>query len=162
MLDARTKEINSISFANNIANLTDLACLQLFHFNRDNIMRIVPLVGWPSEMTRTAMNGYRVDPFMATCIFLLLMATLDRWYNLKLLFDKHAPHLSEIFRESLQNFMHTSGDLVTSPIPGAFFEQYAQRYVSAVNEKNGCMYNTVAFIDGTVIGVARPGGPYVM
>lgn len=58
--------------------------------------------------------------------------------------------------------MHTSGDLVTSPISGAFFEQHLQRYPSGMFAKNGCMDNTVAFMDGTVIEVARPSVPYVV
>lgn len=102
-------------------------------------MRIVPLVDWPSDKTGTTTNSYRIDPLMATCIVLRRMATPDRWCGQQVLFGNKAPHFGEIFRESLQKFMHTSGDVVTPPIPGAFFRQHAQRYASADYEKKGCM-----------------------
>ena len=60
------------------------------------------------------------------------MAKAERWCDLDILFGKHAPQLSEIFREALQSFMEKSGDLITSPIPGEFFEQHTQRLASAV------------------------------
>lgn len=162
LLDARTKEINDTSFAFNFGNLTDLACVQLFRFKRDAILLIVSLVGWPVQKTRTTMNGYKADPLMATCIVLRRMATADRWCDLELLFGKHAPQLSELCREALKTFMDKSGDLVTAPIPSSFMAHHAQRYASAVFMKNSCMEHTVGFIDGTVIGVARPGGSYMM
>lgn len=108
------------------------------------------------------MKGYQIDPLMATCIVLRRMATAYIWCDLNNFLGKHGFRLSDIFCESLQKLMDTGGGLVTSPIPGAFFAQHAPRYALAAYEKNGCMDNTAAFIDGTVIGVARPGGLYVM
>lgn len=99
---------------------------------------------------------------MAKCIVIRRIETSNKRYNLKLLYGKHVPNIGAIFHECLQKFVHKSGDLVMLRIFGAFFEQHTQRYAFAVYKTNACMNNTVAFIDGTVVGVVRHGGPYVM
>ena len=64
--------------------------------------------------------------------------------------------------EALHTFIERSGGFVTSAIPGAFFSHNDQWYSSAVFNKNGYLENMVTFINGTLIGVARPDSAYFM
>lgn len=162
LLDARSREIRMSSFSANFHSLTDMGCVQLFRFRRTDIMRLVPIIAWPPTQRRTRYNGYATDPLMATCIVLRRLATPARWCDLELLFGKHGPQLSIIFREALGIFMRENGNLLDSAIPATFMSDRASRYASSILTRNGCLNNVVAFIDGTVIGVARPGGNFVM
>lgn len=55
------------------------------------------------------------------------------------------------------NFVHAYRKLNALLISNNVFEQRAQFYVFTVFKKNARMYNTVVFVDGTVIGVAQSG-----
>lgn len=47
--------------------------------------------------------------------------------------------------------------LLTVDMSASFLEQRAAIYAQAVHAKSSALANCVGFIDGTVIGIARPG-----
>lgn len=124
LLIAHTKKINTICFETSFATMTDLAWMQLYSYNRKSIMFIVPFVGCLSKRTCATMTAHQINLLIAAYIFLRRMATVNRWFDLRHLFEKHASHLSEIFCKILRIFMYTSGDLFKSPIPETFFAQH--------------------------------------
>lgn len=157
-LSLMSLEISTTQFSYKFELLSDLGCTQLFRFCRKDVMRMIPVMAWPEEKRKTSMNGYSVNPLLATCVVLRRLTTPDRWCDLECLFGKFSSQLAEIFRDGLNHFVRARSNLLTSVIPKAFIAGRSQAYASAVFEKSGCMDNCVAFIDGTVIGISRPGG----
>lgn len=160
-LDASKREIKIISFTNNVLNLTDFTCEQLFCVSRHNTIRAVPLVRWLSTKTRTTMSGHQINPLLATCIVLRWMAISNRLCDLKRFFGKHA-HLSKIYFESLRQLTYTCRDAVKSPNTSALIAHHEHSYTFALYEKNGYMDDSVVFNKRMMISLARPGCPYVM
>lgn len=154
----RSNEISNSSFDFNLSMMTDRSCLELFRFNHANLNKIVPLLAWPEAKRRTTRNAYRTTPTIAACVLLRRLATPARWVDLEVLFGKFAAQLAEIFREALQLFLSAQGELLTGDIPQGFFSTNAERYSQRVYGKCLALENVVAFIDGTVLGIARPGG----
>jgi hypothetical protein len=72
-------------------------------------------------------------------------------------FGKHQSQLSEILWEGLEHFVEHRGKLITGDISSALIDIRAPEYANSVFEKVGALPNCVGFIDGTVIGVSRPG-----
>ena len=77
---------------------------------------------------------------------------------MEIMFGKYAAQLSEIFWESLEHFMKRRECLLSSVgLIGHYMSPRARIYANAIREKGGALRNCVGFIDGTVIGIARPG-----
>eukprot|EP00171_Calliarthron_tuberculosum_P001528 IDg1528t1 len=85
------------------------------------------------------------------------MSTPFRWCDMEILFGKRASHLSEIFWEGIEHFMETRQHLITGTINISHIQIHAERYAKAMHDKSNALANCIGFIDGTVIGVARPG-----
>jgi hypothetical protein len=72
-------------------------------------------------------------------------------------FGKHASQLSEIFWEALERFLEMRQHLITGDMHRGFMEARVGFYATAIARKGNALQNCVGFIDGTVIGIARPG-----
>jgi nuclease HARBI1 len=59
--------------------------------------------------------------------------------------------------KGLEHFVEHRGKLITGYISSALIDIRASEYANAVLEKVGALPNCVGFIDGTVIGISRPG-----
>lgn len=158
-MSLRSNEISQSTFIYQFEQLSDLGCVQLFRFCRRDFNRLVAHIGWPAYRTKTKRNGYRVDPFLATGVLLRRLATPDRWCDLELLFGKFSAQLAEIFREVLQCFVQRHDQLITAPMNHSFMSSRVPVYAQAIHSKIGCLRNCIGYIDGTVIRIARPGGP---
>lgn len=55
--------------------------------------------------------------------------------------------------------MQMSGDLLTVAMPAEFMNKLINDFATCIFEKSSCMDNCVGFFDGTVICIARLGGP---
>ena len=121
-------------------------------------MRLVAVMGWPSSRTCTRRNRYSCNPLIATCVILRRLAAPARWSDLEELFGKHASQLSEIFWEGLECLLNAREHLLTGPICPNFMGTRLAGYANAINRISNTLPNCVGFIDGTVIGIARPKG----
>ena len=98
-----------------------------------------------------------VTAFPATCILLRRMASPFRWRDVEEMFGKSASHLSEIFWEMLEAFLETHEHLIVSPLNASYLQAKLLYFADCIFRKRNALSNCVAFIDGTVIGVSRPG-----
>eukprot|EP00171_Calliarthron_tuberculosum_P009482 IDg9482t1 len=115
-------------------------------------------LSWPSEQTHTTLNRYSVSPISSTCIFLRRLCTPSRWRDMELFFGKHASHLSETFWEAIEHLMEARSHLVTGEISVEYIHHQAARFAPSIKDKSSGLENCIGFIDGTVIGIARPSG----
>jgi nuclease HARBI1 len=86
-----------------------------------------------------------------------VLLQLEGGKTVRAIFGKHQSQLSEIFWEGLEHFVKHRGKLITGDISSALIDIRASEYANAVFEKVGALPNCVGFIDGTVIGISRPG-----
>jgi hypothetical protein len=152
----RSLQIASTSFNFNIFG--DADSLKLFRFETKHVVEISRLLGWPLNRTHTTRNRYDTCPIMSTCIVLRPLQTPTRWYDMEILFGKHASHLSEIFLEALEEFLDKRSQCILS-LSTALLSLRSSRYADAVREKGGphALPHCVGFIDGTVVRISRPG-----
>jgi nuclease HARBI1 len=152
----RTIHIASTSF--NFNAFGDADSVKLFRFESKHVGEISSLLGWPLNRTHTTRNRYATCPMLSTCVVLRRLQTPARWYDMERLFGKHASHLSEIFLEALEEFIDKRSECILS-LSSAQVSMRASRYADAVRKKGGAnaLSNCVGFIDGTVIGISRPG-----
>eukprot|EP00171_Calliarthron_tuberculosum_P005259 IDg5259t1 len=127
----RSPLVSTSSFDFNFNAFSEGESLHQFRFRKEDVLRMCEAVAWPSSRTHTERNRYSVSPLLATCVLLRRLASPTRWRDVEVMFGKPAEHLSEIFWEALERFMDVR-DL----------------------SHGEC----VGFIDGTVIGIARPSG----
>ena len=73
------------------------------------------------------------------------------------MFGKSASHFSELFWEMLEVFLETHEHLIISPLNASYLQVKLPYFADCVFQKSNALSNCVAFIDGTVIGVSRPG-----
>ena len=79
-----------------------------------------------------------------------------------IVFGKHVPQLSEIFWEGVEEVMSKRGHFITASISNpSFLENRLELYANSIFEKGGALKSCVGFIDGTVIGIARPSPTYM-
>jgi len=152
----RSKVISTTSFTYTFNQLTDQAWLSLLHFNRADLLRMVPVLS--ISTAHTDRNRYAVTPLLSACVVLRRMAIPFRWQDLELLFGRYAPQLSEIFWEGMDGFLPERYGLLMGSLDGAFWRDRFALYADAVKDKSEALGNVVGFIDGTVIAVTRPGG----
>jgi nuclease HARBI1 len=84
------------------------------------------------------------------------LSTPWRWSDLERLFGKLSSQLSEIFWEGIENFLAIRANLITGEPHRGLLADNASRYAQAVQSKSYERDNCIGFIDGTVIGIARP------
>lgn len=77
--------------------------------------------------------------------------------DMELLFGHHTSQLSEIFWEGVEQFMSTRAHLLTGEIYPSFITSHAASYDEAIRYNSGAIHNCIGFLDGTFIGIARPG-----
>lgn len=58
----------------------------------------------------------------------------------------------------MDKFVAARGHLLLSPVPQAYMQDREMRFSKAINDKGAALDNCIGFIDGTVVGVARPKG----
>ena len=72
-------------------------------------------------------------------------------------FGKHISHLSEILWEDLEGIWSSFRHLVSVSFSSASMLTRAPALAAAVYKMTQCLDNCIGFLDGTVLGVARPG-----
>lgn len=65
--------------------------------------------------------------------------------------------LSDIFWQGLEAFLSERKHIILADMNPDFMVRRLYLYDDAVAKKSGALNNCVGFIDGTVIGIARPG-----
>lgn len=155
---ARRNRISATSFLFNFNAYSDADCLFYFRFRNTDICRLVVALAWPEGQTKTDRNRYAVSPIIATCIMLRRLASPARWRDLEAMFGKHASQLSEIFWEGIEHFVAARGHLLSACLTTALLGPRLEEFAKAVYDKSGCLENCIGFIDGTVLGIARPSG----
>lgn len=154
----RNKRISELDFSFNFNAFTNLDCLHHFRFEKRHVSDLVSVMGWPPTKLRTTRNRYRVTPILATCTVLRRLSAPARWRDLEELFGKHGPQLSEIFWEAVEFFLDARKHLVTAAISQQFIAERAELYSQCIHDKGKALTNCIGFIDGTVLGIARPSG----
>ena len=154
----RSNRLSTAQFSFNFNVFSDAECLSLFRFAKRDISRVTIALAWPENQNHTKKNRYAVTPLLTTCIVLRRLSSPSRWTDMEIMFGKYAAQLSEIFWESLEHFMKRRECLLSSvSLIGHYMSARARIYANAIREKGGALRNCVGFIDGTVIGIARPG-----
>lgn len=154
----KREEMLAVNFTFNFNSFLDLDCLVKFRFTKRDIIRLLPVFSWPETQTHTRRNRYSVTPILVCCIILRRLATPTRWVDCERMFGKWKSHLSEIFWEGIECLVKERMHLITSSIDKDFMAQNAQKYSDAIFEKSAGLTRMVGFIDGTVLGIARPKG----
>lgn len=60
LLQVRSREIRRTNFHDNLTDFSDIACFQLFLFQRNDIIRENCAVSWPEDRRKTTRNCYQV------------------------------------------------------------------------------------------------------
>ena len=97
----KANRISLSDFSFNFNGLTQLDCLRMFRFEKDDLYKMVDCVGWPWTINTTKRNRYACDPVLVTCIIMRRISSPSRWSDLEILFGRHASQLSESFWEGL-------------------------------------------------------------
>lgn len=145
-------------FERNLAIMTEQACMEFLRFNHVNFKQVVPLIGLPEGRIRTSYNWYATAATIDSCVVLARLARPVKWGGMEMLFGKFSPQLADIFIEALHHFIDKRGALLASPIPKKFFAGIGKRYTQIFYNKCMALDNVTSFIDGNVIGIARPDG----
>jgi nuclease HARBI1 len=153
----RSKCVSTSDFSFNFNCFSDSDCLSLFRFRKSDVLRMVKAIAWPEYRIGSTRNRYSVTPLLDSCILLRRLASPCRWRDLDLLFGKHASQLSEIFWECIENFLSLREHLITGDLHIGFLAANASRYAHAIRTKSNRLGNGIGFIDGTVLGISRPG-----
>ena len=77
-------------------------------------------------------------------------------------FGKYGSQLSEIFWESIEHLLKTRVEFITGNICSQYLQSQAARFAEAIRDKSKGLENCIGFIDGTVIGIARPSGLWTL
>ena len=104
---ARNNRISLTNFSFNFNGYGDYDCMLHFRFIESDVVRMMAAVARPVGKTCTSRNRHRTTPILTTCIVLLRLAFPARWMNLKLMFGKRHPRLSEIYREAPETMWQT-------------------------------------------------------
>ena len=63
-----------------------------------------------------------------------------------------------MFWEAIEHFWNAQKHLVTEDISQQFIAERAELYANCIHQKGKALSNCIGFIDGTVLGIARPSG----
>ena len=74
----RRRRISSSAFNFNFNGLTDGDALVHFRFRKQDIIRMIDAVAWPSDKRATTRNRFSVTPLLATCDILRRLASPAR------------------------------------------------------------------------------------
>jgi hypothetical protein len=153
----RSKRALIFDFSFNFSCFTDSDCLSLFRFRKSDVLRMVTAILWPEYRISSTLNRYSVTPLLASCILLRRLASPCLWRDLEFLYGKHASQLSEILWECIENFLPVREHLITGDLHIAYLAANSSRYAHAVFTKSNGLGTRIGFIDGTVLGISRPG-----
>lgn len=144
------------SWVDVVYNMTDLQFLSSFRIRKEDLDTVVKAIAWPATKTRTTRNEYSTSPHLSTLILLRRLASPCRWMDVVLLFKKHPSHMSEIFWEGMQHFLRARKHLLYSDLHRAYISAKAELFSGAIQEKCSVLSHCLGFMDGTVLGIARP------
>jgi DDE superfamily endonuclease len=154
---ARMKVLSSTL---NLNSISDLQCLQRYHFTRKDVRFLADCIPWGKRLDheglmRTSQKRCLVDPVEATAIMLRGRATASRCVDEESEFGKHRSVLSEIFYHALELFYSEFGSALEKWSENLVTLR-ARAYKKCVENKRSPLDSVVAFIDGTGIEIARP------
>lgn len=147
--------ISSRGFFELFQNITDRAFLQMFRFTRRQFGKISEVLGL-LDRSHTEMNRYAVDGIISTAIVLRRLSSPARCVDLERFFYRHSSHLCEIFWETIELFWIKYGCLITN-LPQQYLRSRCTEFSESIYRCSSALKNCVAFIDGTVIAMARTG-----
>ena len=93
----RNQCIHWTHFAFNFNSMTDDSSLSLSFFRKEDVIKKVEELAWPSSQVVTARNRYSCSRILVTCVLLRRLCSPVRRIYMGLLFGRHATQLSEIF-----------------------------------------------------------------
>lgn len=125
-----------------------------FNFDKEAVLHMLSALDWPINKPNSR-NGYRTTPLLSCCVMLYQMATVNQWFDASILFSHHGAHISEIFRESVKQFLRSHVHLTTGPILKPFTSSSAEIYVNAVHSVNPTLQNCIVCLVRTLIGIAK-------
>lgn len=154
---ARVREIKTESWRGVVYGMADDQFLAMFRITKTEFPAVVSACAWPAHLTSTKRNQYATCPELSTLILLRRLCSPCRWTDLVDVFKNHPSHLSEIFWESLSRFIHKREHLVNGDLHAGFSARNAAKYAQSIHSKCEVLDHCIGFLDGTVIGIARPG-----
>lgn len=95
--------INLSNFTFNFDGFSNRGCLSLLRFEKEHIVQVMDVTGWPVTQTTTKHNRYVVNAMLIFCIILRILAISSRWMDLEKIFGKHSSYLSEICWRTLSS-----------------------------------------------------------
>lgn len=158
----RSNRISMSNFSFNFNGFSNRDCLHLFHFEKQDVTRVMDVIAWPATQKSTKRNRYAVSSILVCCVILRRLATPSRWTDLEGIFGKHSSQLSEIFWERLEWLLTTRSSLLTVGLSNHFIQQRTALYSECIRYKLNGLNNCVGFIDVTVIGIDRPSSSHMM
>lgn len=90
-------------------------------------------------------------------IVLRRLSSCVTWFELEPVFGIRYSHLSDIFWEVMESFVHDKAHLITTFQTG-MLQKRSELYANAIKKAGTPLNSSVGFIDCTNIGIARPGG----
>lgn len=153
----RVQEISSQEWCVTVYGMTDHDFLTCFRVTKRDFPLMVEAVAWPDHKMSTSKNLYSTSPQLTALVILRRLASPCRWVDVMCLFRKHPSHLSEIFWEGLRHFVRTRKHLAFGTLHAGFISRRAEQYSAAIESKCNVLGRCLGFIDGTVLGIARPG-----
>lgn len=135
----------------------DEDCLRLFKFRAHELGTLSAVLDFGGKTVR---RRYCFSRVKESCVFLRLLSSPCRWYDLELLFCMTTQVLSEVFWHVLNDCKDIYDKLV-GMLRTYITNRLASFYADFVQSNGAPLPNFLGFIDGTKIFMARPGGKNV-
>lgn len=127
---------------------------QLFRFKRQDMRRLHAALRFPPILMLD--NGCLMDSNMGLCILLRRLAFPNRLAELVPVFRRDRSIISRGFHATLNHIMENFGHTLQLT-PENTSKERLDKYCDAIYRKCGALERCFGFIDGTVVGIARPG-----
>ena len=106
----RKRHVKGVTF--NLNAFSENQSLTDFRFPKSDVQKVARIIIYSGG--RTARRGYCCDEITAGCIVMRRLAAPCRWRDIELTFGMRDYVLSEIFWESVEAFIDTYGELVST------------------------------------------------
>lgn len=137
-----------------VYNMTDVRFLSSFQIQNEDLQIFVNA---PSTKFQSHRNEHNTSPKRFTLIMRRRLASRYRWMHLVLLFKKHSSRVCEIFWEEMQHFLKEQKHLLLSNLHDGYIFIKAELFSDAIHRKCSIPRQFIGFMDGALLGIARPG-----
>ena len=136
-------------------NLADDECKAEFRFYKNDVYNLMEVLQLPDQFT--CYNGLKIDGLEGFCMLLKRFAYPCRYLDMIARFARPVPQLC-MASNLVMNYIYTAwGRLLTNLNQPWLSPVNLERFANAVFEKGAPLSNCIAFVDGTVRPVCRPG-----